>query len=400
MVERAGTCRNSTVPNANHGAVVTNHYHTWQATEEDIMQLLAEGRSVTTTFKIEDGFHLFRNRVYENKKCQNWRTNSNYDNNRNHAVTIVGYGTQDGIPYWKFKNSWGSGFGDNGFMKMLRGVGHCGLAMEFSVPYCTATGPAPNPTPTPKPTPNNQGTCGGTLRGKKGVIINEGYPSLYKTDQNCIWNIQDASDNANNVVKFTVKDMDVEYTGTCDYDYVQFLNADKSLIHLGEGRAANQGKLCGEIVPPPFTSDTNRATVIFHSDGKGQKRGFQIEYEIVEAESCKNKQLSTAIGVQPVTFTTPHYPGNYENYQSCDWTITVPPGQNVNLAFHNFVTDYGDQVKVYDGADRGSKKLAWLTGYHSEFELQYKSTGNKMLVTFAADGMRTKMGFKAIAEAV
>jgi C1A family cysteine protease len=400
MVDRAGTCRNSSVPTADHGAVVTDSYHTWRATEDDIMQLLAEGRSVASSFKIESGYHLYRNRVYQHKNCQNWRTNSNYDNNRSHAVTIVGYGTQEGVPYWKFKNSWGSGWGDNGFQKILRGVGHCGFAMEFAVPYCTVTGTAPIPTPAPNPIPNPEGTCGGTLTASKGVILSEGYPRQYKPSQDCFWNIYDVSNALNKVVKFTIKDMDVEFTGTCSYDWVQFKNSDNSVISLGEGKAANEGKVCGALIPEPIFSKTNAASVRFYSDHKVQFKGFRIEYEIVEAVSCANVRLSTAIGVQPVTFTTLHYPSNYENNQKCEWTITVPPGQNIGLVFDTFNTEYpNDEVKVFDGTDANSGRLASLTGFHSSF-LQYKSRGNAMHVTFKTDGSGTKKGFRATATAV
>jgi C1A family cysteine protease len=138
MVDRAGTCRKNKVPNAKTGAKVTRHYQTWRATEDDIMRILAQGRAVASSIKVEDNFHLFRNRVYQNSKCQNYRTNLNHTDNRDHAITIVGYGTQNGVKYWKIKNSWGTGWGKNGFMKILRGKGHCGIAMEFSVPYCKA----------------------------------------------------------------------------------------------------------------------------------------------------------------------------------------------------------------------------------------------------------------------
>jgi hypothetical protein len=141
--------------------------------------------------------------------------------------------------------------------------------------------------------------------------------------------------------------MDVEYTGTCKYDWVQFKNSDASSISLGEGAAANQGKLCGDIIPAPIFSETNGAIVTFHADEVEQRKGFKIEYEIVEAESCSNAQLNTAIGVQPVTFTTLHYPSNYENNQNCDWTITVPSGENVNLVFESFDTENNDDVKVF-----------------------------------------------------
>ncbi|KAJ8549487.1 hypothetical protein K7X08_033194 [Anisodus acutangulus] len=57
----------------------------------------------------------------------------------NHAVTAVGYGaTSDGTKYWIIKNSWGSKWGDNGYVHMKRDIhdkeGLCGLAMDASYP--------------------------------------------------------------------------------------------------------------------------------------------------------------------------------------------------------------------------------------------------------------------------
>ncbi|XP_076889331.1 vignain-like [Bidens hawaiensis] len=56
----------------------------------------------------------------------------------NHGVAIVGYGTQDGKDYWIVRNSWGPGWGEQGYIKMQRGVnvpeGLCGLAMDASYP--------------------------------------------------------------------------------------------------------------------------------------------------------------------------------------------------------------------------------------------------------------------------
>ena len=49
----------------------------------------------------------------------------------NHAVLLVGYGTEDGQDYFKIKNSWGEMYGDEGYIKISRGkhlMGTCGVA--------------------------------------------------------------------------------------------------------------------------------------------------------------------------------------------------------------------------------------------------------------------------------
>ncbi|CAN8267365.1 unnamed protein product [Cochlearia groenlandica] len=56
-----------------------------------------------------------------------------------HAVTAVGYGqSTDGSKYWIIKNSWGTKWGENGYMRILKDAkdkqGLCGLAMMASYP--------------------------------------------------------------------------------------------------------------------------------------------------------------------------------------------------------------------------------------------------------------------------
>jgi len=38
----------------------------------------------------------------------------------NHAVVVVGYGTLNGMDYWLIKNSWGTGWADQGYLKVAR----------------------------------------------------------------------------------------------------------------------------------------------------------------------------------------------------------------------------------------------------------------------------------------
>lgn len=59
----------------------------------------------------------------------------NCHNRVNHFVTVVGYGTKDGIPYWKVKNSWGEHYGQQGYIYMARNFNNmCSISIEVMYP--------------------------------------------------------------------------------------------------------------------------------------------------------------------------------------------------------------------------------------------------------------------------
>lgn len=59
--------------------------------------------------------------------------------NLDHGVLVAGYGEENNTPYWLVKNSWGSSWGEQGYVKIgksdsTRTKGVCGIAMQPSYP--------------------------------------------------------------------------------------------------------------------------------------------------------------------------------------------------------------------------------------------------------------------------
>ncbi|WP_316576835.1 C1 family peptidase, partial [Klebsiella pneumoniae] len=72
-------------------------------------------------------FQLYSSGVYYEANCDPLGIN--------HAVLAVGYGTEGGDDYWIIKNSWGTGWGDAGYMKLTRNKSnHCGVATQSCYP--------------------------------------------------------------------------------------------------------------------------------------------------------------------------------------------------------------------------------------------------------------------------
>lgn len=82
---------------------------------------------VSVAIEVQDDFMDYSSGVYTN--------NANCGEELNHGVAVVGYNTSVKKPYYIVRNSWGSDWGLNGYVKMAigSGSGTCGIANDQNV---------------------------------------------------------------------------------------------------------------------------------------------------------------------------------------------------------------------------------------------------------------------------
>ncbi|KAL4623892.1 cathepsin B-like [Arapaima gigas] len=92
-------------------------YHV-RSSEKQIMAELYKNGPVEAAFYVSTDFLSYKSGVYQHVRGRMLG---------GHAVKLLGWGTENGTPYWLAANSWNTDWGENGFFKILRGRNHCGI---------------------------------------------------------------------------------------------------------------------------------------------------------------------------------------------------------------------------------------------------------------------------------
>ena len=122
-----GTCNSN--EESNHAAAITGHEDVPANSESALLKAVASQPISVAIDASGSDFQFYSSGVFTGE-C---------GTELDHGVTAVGYGASaDGTKYWLVKNSWGTGWGQEGYIMMQRDVdaqeGLCGIAMMASYP--------------------------------------------------------------------------------------------------------------------------------------------------------------------------------------------------------------------------------------------------------------------------
>ncbi|XP_068621695.1 uncharacterized protein [Battus philenor] len=90
--------------------------------EEDLKKLVHQNGPLAIALYAGGSFSSYRGRVFmpNERDCP-------ANAKANHAVLLVGYGVEGGVPFWIIKNSYGQNWGEQGYMKLVRGKKACSI---------------------------------------------------------------------------------------------------------------------------------------------------------------------------------------------------------------------------------------------------------------------------------
>jgi len=119
-----GSCRYNA---ANVGAHISSYKDVPSGNEASLASAVNQQPVSVAIDASHNSFQLYKSGIYYESACSSTRLD--------HGVLAVGYGTDGGSDYWIVKNSWGTSWGQSGYIQMARNRNNnCGIATTASYP--------------------------------------------------------------------------------------------------------------------------------------------------------------------------------------------------------------------------------------------------------------------------
>ena len=109
----------------NYKIYKTDEYGTVKG-EEAMMQEIYQRGPIACGIAVPDALETYTGGIFKDETG---------DMNIVHDVSIVGYGEENGVKYWTVRNSWGSHYGESGFVRVIRGINN--IAIESDCAWAT-----------------------------------------------------------------------------------------------------------------------------------------------------------------------------------------------------------------------------------------------------------------------
>merc|ERR1712032_118249 len=114
------------------GAKITGWVDLKDRDETGLMQALVQRGPISVSIQVPDAMLYYDTGVLRTHDCK-------YNASQiDHAVVLVGYGTQGSDDYYLIRNSWSTYWGDLGYIKIARGDNDCCVACEAGYPEVAA----------------------------------------------------------------------------------------------------------------------------------------------------------------------------------------------------------------------------------------------------------------------
>jgi len=114
--------------NCTNVARIDSYSNVAQGDEKGLQQAVYQ-QVVSTAVDVTSAFQFYKSGVFDDPTCTT---------QLNHGMTVIGWGhvASGGadVPYWQLRNMWSQNWGENGYIRVVRGKNMCGLAESASYP--------------------------------------------------------------------------------------------------------------------------------------------------------------------------------------------------------------------------------------------------------------------------